>query len=168
MALSYAHRGGTSPTASLLRLTALGPGNAKQLGLQLCPTSCFLPFHQLLPAAGIAPCRDMTHSAMPGLGFFSPPALAFCHGSMTNCVASSQSSQFFCCLVFHTHTLNITKGVLKSVRNFLWPSFPFSDGFELVLLWPENVQQSIQQPPQLSNFWSNTGNQGSSGWLSPV
>lgn len=150
MALSRAHRGGISPTAcslSLLRLAALAPGNAKQLGLQLSPTSSFLLFHQLLPAAGIAPCRDMTHSPMPGLGFFSPPALAFCPGSITNCMASSQSSHFFCCPVFHTHNLNITKGTLKSVRNFLWPSFPFSDGIGLVLLWPENVQQSIQQPP---------------------
>lgn len=61
--------------------------------------------------------------------------------------ASSQSSCVFCCPVFHIHTSNITKGVLKSVRNFLWPSIPFSDGFGLVLLWPENVHQSIQQPP---------------------
>lgn len=150
VALTCAHGGGISPTAcslSLLRPAALSPGNAKQLGLQLSPTSSFLPFHQLLPAAGIAPCRDVTHSPMPGLGFFPPPASALCPGSMTNCMVSSQSWHFFCCPVFHTHTLNITKGVLKSVRNFLWPSFPFSNGFGLVLLWPENVQQSIQQPP---------------------
>lgn len=125
---------------SLLWLTALSPGKAKQLGLQLSPTSSFLPFHQLLPAAGVAPCRDMTHSPMPGLGFFSPPALAFCPGSMSSCMVSSESSHFFYCPVFHTHTLNMTKDMLKSVRNFPWPSIPFSDGFGLVLLWPENAQ----------------------------
>ena len=147
VALTCPHWAGMSPTTCGLSLpsnTALGPGDAKQFSLQLSPTSSFLPFHQLLPAAGAAPCRDMTHSPMPGLGSFSPSALASCPGSMTSCMVSSQSSHFCCCPVLLSHTLNLTKRVLKSVRNFLWPLVPFSDGFGLVLLWPEHVQQSIQ------------------------
>ena len=65
VALTCAHRAGMSPTACSLSLpsnTALGPGDAKQLGLQLSLTRSSLPFHQPLPAAGAALCRDTTHS----------------------------------------------------------------------------------------------------------
>lgn len=150
MALTCAHGAGMSPTAcslSLLSNTALGPGDVKLLGLQLSPTSSFLPFHQLLHAPGAAPHRDTMHSPMPGLGSFSPSALVSCPGSMTSCMVSSQSSRFCCCPVLLSYTLNLTKCTMKSVRNFLWPLIPFSGDFGLVLLWPEHVQQSIQQPP---------------------
>lgn len=117
VALTSAHWTGMSPTAcslSLLSITALGPGDTK-----LSSIGSFLPFHQLLPAPGAAPCRDMTHSSMPGLGSFSPSAFASCPGSTISCMVSSQSSCFCCCPVLLSHTLNLTKCVLKSVRNFL-------------------------------------------------
>lgn len=163
VALTCARWAGVSPTAHILWLpliTALGPGDAKQLGFQLTPTSSFLLFHQLLPAAGVAPHRDTMHSPMPGQGSFSPSALASCPGNMASCM----TSHFCCCLVLPSHTSNLTKCVLKSVRNSLWPLIPFSDGFGIFLLGPEHVLQSIQPPPHPQRSagssaacWHNTG-----------
>lgn len=152
VALTCAHWAGMSPAACSLSLpsnTAVGPGDAQQLGLQLSPTSSFPPFRQLLPGApGVAPCRDTTRSPVPGLGSFSPSAWASCPGNVTSCMVSSQSSRFCCCPVLPSHYLSLTKCVVKPVRNFLWPLVPFSGGFGLVLLWPEHAQQSVQQPPR--------------------
>lgn len=150
VALTWAHWAGMSPTACSLSLpsnTALGPGDTKELSLQLSPTSSSLPFHQLLPAAGAAPCRATMHSPMPGLGSFSPSALASCPGSVTRCTISSQSSHFCCSPISLFHALYLTKCVLKSVGNFLCSLTLFSDGFGLDLLWPKHIQQSIHQPP---------------------
>lgn len=103
VALTCAHWVGMFPTArsfSLPRDTTLDLMDTKQLGLQLSRTSIFLPFHQLPPAPGAAPCRDTTHSPLCQ-GSFSPSALASCPVSMTSCTVSSQTSHFHCCPVFH-------------------------------------------------------------------
>lgn len=149
VALTYARWAGMSPTAHMLPLpsiTAFGPGDAKQLGFQLSPTSSFLPFNQVLPAAGAAPHRDTMHSPMPEQGSFSPSAS--CPGNTASCMAS----HFRCCLVMLSHTFNLTKCMLKSVRNSFWPLIPFSDGFGTVLLGPKHVLESILPPwhPQRS------------------
>lgn len=169
VALTCAHWGGMSPTAcsfsfSLLSSSALGPRDANQLGLQLSPTRSFLPFHQLLPAPGVAPCRDTTHSPMPGLGSSSPSALASCPVSISSCMVSSKTSIFAAVLSFIlSHTLNLTKSVLNKVRNWFWSVIPFCGGFGLLLLWPEHIQGSTlhvyrdgqtPQPPICSH---NTG-----------
>lgn len=46
----------------------------------------------------------------------------------------------------------LQQGCAEVSEEFSLASVPFSDGFGLVLLWPEDVQQSIQQPshPQRS------------------
>lgn len=70
VALTYAHWVGMFPTArsfSLPRDTTLDLRDTKQLGLQLSRTSVFLPFHQLLPAPGAAPCRHNALPLVPGL-----------------------------------------------------------------------------------------------------